>query len=661
MKILKEDSSLIFKIKNEFSDIRIINDIKPLINIVGDWKTYLFRFFRWSNNGLDYSEWIDISDNLDVFSDLCIYLRPKFFIDVKFTLKDVESNIGITDLKIDVEYNNIPKVHKPFSILYDALEEQTFKPVEQYTASNFYLNQNEAIDFWKKIMFQNQDIFGIPIKYIRANSVVESKDPFLMEWGLYHYQNPIDMKIILPEGEFASGEQNFTPFGIDYQIPFEIVIDKRYFERYFGVGTAPLKYDVIYFPDSDKIWQIEHQTLQRGFLDQPAYYRLNLTTYKKQSIIMDSSTMDEFDPEIKFDFDNSVETEELLKKITTGVEEIFTDDKLSEEKQVTNPLQTKIKNKYLDYRKCSIDSLSVNINDYIIDYELQCNGYPVLNQYYDFSNYCYEKSYTSKIIEYNITKDYDIQNETITFWNKYPAFEKNYKAITSITENEDNLIVGFSAIPKKVVVGSNLSIFNENNELVCIGIVSSISRVRGTVTITPNNNFNYYISNSELSNWKQTQNLKGSFGIIQNVISNFDTTGYEVRIFENHFIEVRMNTIFEYFKINKDKTDWNCFIIQLLGEFNQISFYQYSFSNNNLNKENQYIRDIAIPNFNSDVNYHINCSITNLSNIRIFTSAIKEEDHYRILLDNIVTDSNNALIIDNAEKFFNSPFIGQAK
>src|SRR5574344_1504660 len=163
-------TQFIFKIKNEFSDIRIFNDIRPLINIVGDWKTYLFRFFRWSNNGLEYSEWIDISDNLDVFSDLCIYLRPKFFIDVKFTLKDVESNIGITDLKIDVEYNNIPKEHKPFSILYDALEEQTFKPVEQYTASNFYLNQNEAIDFWKKVMFQNQDIFVIPIKYIRANS-----------------------------------------------------------------------------------------------------------------------------------------------------------------------------------------------------------------------------------------------------------------------------------------------------------------------------------------------------------------------------------------------------------------------------------------------------------------------------------------------------------
>ena len=66
------------------------------------------------------------------------------------------------------------------------------------------------------------------------------------------------------------------PFGVDFEMPFEIQIDKNYFQEIFGDGAGPQKRDVIWFPNTDRIYEVSSSYLFRDFMNEPLYFKVTL-------------------------------------------------------------------------------------------------------------------------------------------------------------------------------------------------------------------------------------------------------------------------------------------------------------------------------------------------------------------------------------------------
>ena len=63
----------------------------------------------------------------------------------------------------------------------------------------------------------------------------------------------------------------------------------------------------------------------------------------------------------------------------------------------------------------------------------------------------------------------------------------------------------------------------------------------------------------------------------------------------------------------------------------------------------------------AEKNFQVLASNSELTNIRLFTETSEIEKQSNILNQNIVIDSQNALIIDNALPHLRLPFIAQSK
>jgi hypothetical protein len=58
--------------------------------------------------------------------------------------------------------------------------------------------------------------------YARAVPMAVGKDVVLHEWTLYDVDEPCTIKVIVPNNEFPDSKINFNPFGLDFEMPFEV-------------------------------------------------------------------------------------------------------------------------------------------------------------------------------------------------------------------------------------------------------------------------------------------------------------------------------------------------------------------------------------------------------------------------------------------------------
>ena len=120
--------------------------------------------------------------------------------------------------------------------------------------------------------------------------------------------------------------------------------------------------------------------------------------------------------------------------------------------------------------------------------------------------------------------------------------------------------------------------------------------------------------------------------------------------------------IFNKCSQKRDISNWQSFIIQILPKYSQISFHNYLIIGDEINKVNSEILDnYDVPEYDNNENYYINLSQNIMTNLRIFDSPLKEEDHIKIIPQQYIVDANRAILIDNCEGVFNSPFVGNVK
>jgi hypothetical protein len=210
------------------------------------------------------------------------------------------------------------------------------------------------------------NIFGFDVNYYSVQPQARGRDVSLREYTLFDVVDEKCVKIMVPGNQFPDNKINFDPFGLQFEEPFEIHIDKRYFEQNFGKGSQPRKRDIIYFPLTNRIYEINSMYLFRDFMYSPVYFKIELKKYQPKS-----NTYYQ-DPAYK----------EELEGIALTTESLFGEEISAEEKKIAKPQQYGTINTLTQdpVRSYIYKDLS------IVGYDLNNNWTIVFNHYYDLSS-----------------------------------------------------------------------------------------------------------------------------------------------------------------------------------------------------------------------------------------------------------------------------------
>ena len=127
------------------------------------------------------------------------------------------------------------------------------------------------------------NVFGLEANYYSVQPQARGKDVILREYTIFNVVDEKCVKLLVPQNQFPDNKINFDPFGLQFEEPFEVQVDKRYFEGIFGKGSQPRKRDIIYFPITNRIYEINSMYLFRDFMNAPVYFKIELKKYTPRS------------------------------------------------------------------------------------------------------------------------------------------------------------------------------------------------------------------------------------------------------------------------------------------------------------------------------------------------------------------------------------------
>lgn len=534
--------------------------------------------------------------------------------------------------------------------VYDIANKLT-KAAQDYNALNSVVNQ----------------LIGYDARWFRSVPQQRSKDVILQEYTLSNVEEcPEIIKVVLPSGMPPDSKYNFDLMGLEYEVPLEVQIDKKYWESVAGFGTAPQKKDIVYFPISNKLFQVESCYLYRGFMEQETTWKCNLTKYQPMASRKEPASL-----------------QETIDQYTVSVEEIFgaaiDDDvaKLVDDKQM-NQHNSMEKDKYKSF-DVSLNTISKSMTIY---------GTVVAQSYYDL-----QTSNLYDAITYNTGDIINTQSDrSIIAWvmpRTISSIHKEYPvtSITSIafpTTYDTSLFYAFDA-----------SLYSKANYSVTLSDPVLLSQVKidDYVTIARTGVLNFYgqvvaISVNPLtfhclinafvqedltaikSDWNTQTGYKLTVKSPINILDGVNDFGqhvFSVNIFANQYIAINYGHTYSdedaYVIRLTDKLlddNWYGFIINIGNTWQQYNVYVWEKDPTDKNAKLQnifyetlrlYPEEIAVD------HYTINKSPAYLTNLRLYNSTIEEEKQSNELLSYFIKDGDQTIIADNADPRLRLPYI----
>jgi hypothetical protein len=229
------------------------------------------------------------------------------------------------------------------------------------SAWNPYATQ-AASDLYNNLSNIVSNTFGFSVTYFPVNPDVKGIDRVFHEYQLLNVDQCGDVKVLVPENQFPDNQIKFTAFNLELFETFEIHITKEAFKSVFGIEKRPMKRDFLFFPEINRMYEVEHAQANRDFLNTSTYYRVTLKKYNKKANVKMSDTVE-----------NAVDS---LTKNTT-LDDLFGIEKAKEDK-ITNKEQ---------YKPLSNDIIRLEVDKNAIIYEenLYNASLIVSKTHYDFS------------------------------------------------------------------------------------------------------------------------------------------------------------------------------------------------------------------------------------------------------------------------------------
>lgn len=311
--------------------------------------TIIKRSFRYSFDKSTFSEYVDLTpENLSK-------IEPKE--NVWFNFRYLLLSGGPFSIReLLLQYSTIETI-VPGNSVYQDISTPSTNPVS-YPVSYFpgFLwnpyEMGQAVRLYKDLNLMINNLFGHEIWYYRHTPIPSSKDIFLMEYTLYNNEPKQCIKVVVPQNQFPDNKISLGPYGGGFDQPFEIHIDKDYFQAIFGAGSGPQEKDVLYFPVTQRIYEIESAYLFRDFMNVPLYHKILIKKWNP-----------------KHDTNNSTDLNDL-KSFTKSADTIFGLSQLEEGNKVTNLQQFTPSTKVYDPIRARIENNFVIYDEVIKNYNL---------------------------------------------------------------------------------------------------------------------------------------------------------------------------------------------------------------------------------------------------------------------------------------------------
>lgn len=657
--------------------------------------TNLIRYFRYSKNKLDWSLWYEVSPT-DLGDAATIFLdkNESYFFEVKYEYDDGTANEMSTVLQVNeikLRFKNgeaIPNTFSPVTICSDEKctsiitnRDPSFRPYEV----------GSAVGMFQELSYYTNQIYGHQVVYFRTLPESNSGDFVFKEWTLYKNVDRKCIKVVVPKNAFPSNAPKYTEFGLDFQLPFEIHLDHRYFQSIFGAGSEPRKRDFLYFPLINRMFEIQGSYLHRGFMMTPTFWKVQL---KKFSPNIDMLLQDE--------------TRHFLDNVIVNAEQLFGEQVKDDIKDGTMPEQYKtISTTFDSSRRAIHPDVSIKPLKYTFNFA------SLIENYYDLSSiplsdFSYQLTQESPPIETSIILENlpSLETNTVQANNVVIAYQGSdlYSAWRNgaLMTNDKNVkntstlfcrVRGpFDYIPNNVGTSipgryvrveayRNLTFKDQRDVLIDnIGGIDYIKfKVRQTAVVySAKPKFNK--TDSQNLSYTALFNVPSTAGAIS-FIEGYDhesekgiqITGTFFRYFNSSpegdlNLTVKINSQVKNYTITNFKSDsWHGIVVSLSNEFKQCGVYVYSIeedpsdiiNHNDFKRVFSNISSFTQSEFDLSQHYVLPTSNLLITNIRLFNTMIKEEQHDFILSQQFVKDESMLILIDNCRPQLNIPYIAK--
>ena len=659
---------------------------------------FLYYEFKWSTNKDNWSLWIEMTDqNLSMVS-----LNPDlpFYLQFRITAKSDDDasphlEIGATispaiillDIEPDLSYRVIDQRNfatKPKILCSNELYDKPI--IFNSSCTNLFQPYavNRGINIAQDLSYTVNTIFGHEVNYYSVQPNGRGRDVVLREYNLFDVVDEKCLKIVINKNDFGDGKPIFDSFGVmPEQLTLEAHIDRKYFESFFGKGAQPRKRDIIYFPLTNRIYSIDSTYLHRDFNYAPIYFKCALIKYEKRQDVNWK------DPA----------KEKELHDYTVNTQDLFGAEQTDEIIKATKPQQY-----YVSSQKRNEDPVRSWVAGTIpiIEYDLNNNWNVVFNSYYDLETLSYEG--INEAVRYNASPSLDSSGElsfmcwfkTRNFIDKTKLVPRPYKMLAIQSYSQSSGTITFSTAPTK----HQFPITGSPTEYGYVSIKGG-SKTGGYKILDTPDEYTITIYDDgtpipSISGWllQRAQSrpflsgYNGTTGIsIEMIWAGTDPTGaatssylqtgsFRILINDLEILSpfgTGLDTDASIFMPSLD--DWYGFVFNMSNNFKQYSINAWGliYDPNNpqiqtsdlalLHSQEDFLPDPILfstlpdietnhdnPAWGTDNNsYKLSTSPLYITNIRLFKNMVALEKQSAVLNQNIVEDSQLAIIIDNAK------------
>ena len=465
-------------------------------------------------------------------------------------------------------------------------------------------------------------MYGVTVKWFRATPVDRSVDVIFHEYTLHNVTDcGFDLNVIYDDTGYDEAALQYNMMGIQYQIPMTVNIAVDVWNAATNNdGTIPQKRDIVYFPQSNKLYQVVSMNPVKTVASQITSYKCNLAIYKQERSVSLNTDLAET-------IDNY--TESVEKKFGNDINDDIMD--IIADKQTSAFNSTHIMDKH---KKLHFD---LN-NNYIINDELYSDGHFISRNYYKN-----EKRFV-KLVEYLNSNDI-INKDDGRF----------YSIIFRLRDNNIESVKLSNPVKTKKYTTYNC---NKRLDAKNVNIVKGNINIFGLYNKTKNN---IQIDNNILSNYPDSWNNIGNFDVNMNdynllCAKNDNKTIFSIDIINRSLIIKINSKVYNIaFDNNLEENIWynislnisknaNVRIFELGSEIKDIGYYECDIDN---------WKDLDIK------DYSILGSDIDLRNIRLFNQCINDKDKQLInLISQFSDDESKMIIADNVDEFEHNSFYG---
>jgi len=629
----------------------------------------IIRKFRYSFDMGNWSLWYDLDPtDLSNIEDL-LFNEADVFFEVKYEYDDTTYNPLTTELKVNFVKFNIQSTKISESLytptVYCSSErcpaivaerEASFKPYEVGT----------AIGIARELSYQTTKIFGHEVVYFKTEPDRTGGDFIFKEWTLFETVDRKCVKVVVPNNTFPDNKPQFTEFGIDFEVPFEIHIDHVYFQSIFGPGTQPRKRDYMYFPLTNRMYEIQGSYLYRGFMMEPLYWKIQLT---------------KFHPNI--DMVMKAVDRKFLDNIIISSDQLFGKQAEVQKKDALDKQQYKtISNRFDETRRSLHPDLINRILDHTFNYA------PLIEYYYDMSgvkqviaNYVIASNGNSEDQYLTPTAPYSVYayegSPIFSAWQRRQlnTGDTNIGASSQATIKMDGPKDSYTALGKYVVVEGykNLALNPTKRQSITVNSSGSLQFKQSDHAVvykavastgnTPNMTFSALIKfNKGTQDIRILDGYDNLLGIgLRVTCSLVDNSGTPYSTF---YVQIN-GTSYPFVIGDLEYDKWYSLIVPVSSQYGQLQLNLYSFGQDPANIKNfnslvsVYSGSANPGNFTfvTDQNWALPSANYSIANIRLFNTMVQPEDHEFIVSQLFIRDESLLELIDNARPKLNVPFI----